>query len=49
MVVDVIHPNSANLAKVNVREKLSKMYKSDIENIFVFGFQNAFGGGKSTG
>ena len=49
MVVDVIHPNIANLSKKDIRDKLAKMYKSDAENIFVFGFRTQFGGGKSTG
>ncbi|KAG4082911.1 ribosomal protein L23/L15e core domain-containing protein [Neocallimastix lanati (nom. inval.)] len=49
MIVDIIHPNSANLSKSDLRDKLSKMYKTDKENIFVFGFRTHFGGGKSTG
>jgi len=49
MIVDIIHPNSANLSKSDLRDKLSKMYKADKENIFVFGFRTHFGGGKSTG
>ncbi|ORX60216.1 hypothetical protein BCR36DRAFT_270852, partial [Piromyces finnis] len=49
MIVDIIHPNSANLSKSDLRDKLSKMYKADKENIFVFGFRTHYGGGKSTG
>lgn len=49
MVVDVIHPNAASVAKVSIREKLASMYKCDKEAIVVFGFKLAFGGGKSTG
>lgn len=49
MIVDVIHPNSASVAKVSIREKLASMYKCDKEAIVVFGFKLAFGGGKSTG
>lgn len=49
MIVDVLHPGLANVSKDQIREKLSKMYKSDKENVFVFGFRTAFGGGKSTG
>ena len=49
MIVDVIHPNAANASKVEIREKLGKLYKVDPEVIFVFGFKTAFGGGKSTG
>lgn len=49
MIVDVLHPTLPNLSKQQVREKLAKMYKCDVESIFVFGFRTAFGGGKSTG
>lgn len=49
MIVDVIHPGMANLAKANIREKLAKMYAADKENVVAFGFKTAFGGGKSTG
>jgi len=48
-VVDVIHPGRANASKDDIREKLSKMYKTEKENVFVFGFRTAFGGGRSTG
>ncbi|KAJ1647141.1 ribosomal 40S subunit protein S24B, partial [Dispira simplex] len=48
-IVDILHPGRANVSKVELRERLSKMYKTDIENIFAFGFRTAFGGGKSTG
>ncbi|KAJ1528269.1 ribosomal 40S subunit protein S24B, partial [Cladochytrium tenue] len=30
-------------------EKLAKLYKSEPERIFTFGFRTAFGGGKTTG
>ncbi|KAI8928609.1 ribosomal protein L23/L15e core domain-containing protein, partial [Entophlyctis helioformis] len=49
MIVDVLHPGRPNVAKSELREKLGKIYKTDTENIFVFGFKTAFGGGKSTG
>ncbi|KAJ1952944.1 ribosomal 40S subunit protein S24B [Linderina pennispora] len=49
MVVDIIHPGLANISKEELREKLSKLYKSDKESIFVFGFRTQFGGGKTTG
>ncbi|CAG8534218.1 16191_t:CDS:2, partial [Funneliformis mosseae] len=48
-VVDVIHPGCANASKVEIREKLAKMYKTDKDFVFVFGFRTAFGGGRSTG
>ncbi|KAJ3186161.1 ribosomal 40S subunit protein S24B [Gaertneriomyces sp. JEL0708] len=49
MVVDVLHPGRANVSKKELREKLAHLYKTDMENIFVFGFRTQFGGGKSTG
>ncbi|KAG0228606.1 ribosomal 40S subunit protein S24B [Mortierella sp. GBA43] len=49
MIVDIIHPASANLSKDEVREKLAKMYKVEKEVIFVFGFRTQFGGGRTTG
>lgn len=49
MIVDVIHPDAGTVSKVDVRAKLAAMYKVDKENITCFGFQVAFGGGKSTG
>ena len=48
-VVDVLHPGRANVSKVEVREKLAKMYKAEKDAVSVFGFKTAFGGGKSTG
>eukprot|EP00187_Rhodella_violacea_P013753 CAMPEP_0184709718 /NCGR_PEP_ID=MMETSP0314-20130426/789_1 /TAXON_ID=38298 /ORGANISM="Rhodella maculata, Strain CCMP 736" /LENGTH=134 /DNA_ID=CAMNT_0027171467 /DNA_START=38 /DNA_END=442 /DNA_ORIENTATION=+ len=49
-VVDVIHPGRASVPKSELKDKLAKMYKvTDPETIFLFGFQIAFGGGKSTG
>ncbi|KAI9499633.1 40S ribosomal protein S24 [Zychaea mexicana] len=49
MVVDVIHPGRATVAKEELREKLAKMYKSNKEVVSVFGFKTHFGGGKTTG
>lgn len=45
----MIHPGLANVSKKDVRDKLAKAYKTDCENVFVFGFRTAFGGGRSTG
>jgi len=40
MIVDIIHPNSANLSKSDLRDKLSKMYKADKEvRIFLISFR----------
>ncbi|KAH6842168.1 ribosomal protein L23/L15e core domain-containing protein [Alternaria rosae] len=41
MVVDVLHPNRANVSKDELRGKL--------DDVSVFGFKTHFGGGKSTG
>eukprot|EP00158_Paraphelidium_tribonemae_P004373 Partr_v1_DN26720_c0_g2_i1_m9085 putative 40S ribosomal protein S24 len=49
MIVDVLHPGLANVSKEEIREKLAKMYKSEKENVFVFGFKTLYGGGKSSG
>ena len=49
MVVDVLHPNRPTVAKTEVREKLSKMYKCTPDRVFAFGFRTNFGGGKSSG
>ncbi|KXS17604.1 hypothetical protein M427DRAFT_54533 [Gonapodya prolifera JEL478] len=48
-IIDVIHPGRPNVSKDEIREKLGEMYKSNKENIVVFHFRTAFGGGKSTG
>merc|ERR1739848_658118 len=49
MVVDVLHPNKATVAKTEIREKLAKMYKCTADRVFAFGFKTNFGGGKTTG
>eukprot|EP00274_Cyanoptyche_gloeocystis_P001919 CAMPEP_0196651336 /NCGR_PEP_ID=MMETSP1086-20130531/99_1 /TAXON_ID=77921 /ORGANISM="Cyanoptyche gloeocystis , Strain SAG4.97" /LENGTH=104 /DNA_ID=CAMNT_0041981255 /DNA_START=110 /DNA_END=421 /DNA_ORIENTATION=- len=50
MIVDVLHPGRANVPKAELKEKLSKVYKvTDPNQVFLFGFRTAFGGGKSTG
>ncbi|GMG23320.1 unnamed protein product [Ambrosiozyma monospora] len=48
-VIDVIHPNKANVSKDEIREQLAALYKADKDSISVFGFRTAFGGSKSTG
>lgn len=48
-VVDVLHPGRPTVPKTEVREKLARMYKTTPDVIFCFGFQTAFGGGKTTG
>ncbi|KAI9885120.1 MAG: hypothetical protein M1823_003089 [Watsoniomyces obsoletus] len=49
MVVDVLHPNRANVSKDELRSKLSELYKADKTQVSVFGFRTQYGGGKSTG
>ena len=49
MVVDVLHPGKATIAKKDVREQLAKMYKTTADVIIAFGFKTQFGGGKTTG
>ncbi|KAJ2716456.1 ribosomal 40S subunit protein S24B [Coemansia spiralis] len=49
MVVDVIHPGLANVSKKEMGEKLAKMFKTETNVVFPFGFRTQFGGGKSSG
>ncbi|KAF1834895.1 hypothetical protein BDW02DRAFT_568573 [Decorospora gaudefroyi] len=49
MVVDVLHPNRANVSKDELRGKLAELYKAKKDDVSVFGFKTHFGGGKSTG
>jgi len=49
MVVDVLHPNRANVSKDELRGKLSELYKASKDQITVFGFRTQYGGGKTTG
>ncbi|KAI9825651.1 MAG: hypothetical protein M1832_000995 [Thelocarpon impressellum] len=49
MVVDVLHPNRANVSKDELRGKLSELYKANKDQVMVFGFRTQYGGGKSTG
>lgn len=48
-VIDVLHPNRANVSKDELRDKLAEIYKADKDAVSVFGFRTQFGGGKSTG
>ena len=44
-VVDVIHPDRANVSKAELQEKLGEMYKvSEVNRIMLFGFRTKFGG-----
>jgi len=50
MVIDVLHPNRANVKKDELREILAKEFKAaDDKTVFVFGMRTAFGGQRSTG
>ncbi|KAL9045591.1 MAG: hypothetical protein Q9214_001390 [Letrouitia sp. 1 TL-2023] len=49
MVVDVLHPNRANVSKDELRTKLGELYKANKESVSCFGFRTQYGGGKSTG
>ncbi|KAK4443080.1 S-adenosylmethionine-dependent methyltransferase-like protein [Podospora aff. communis PSN243] len=49
MVVDILHPGRANIAKEELREKLAGLYKANKEQVSVFGLRTQFGGGKTTG
>ena len=49
-ILDVLHPNRANVSKADLREQLASQFKVDDEKtIILFDFRTAFGGGKSTG
>ncbi|KAL6860818.1 putative 40S ribosomal protein S24 [Trichoderma novae-zelandiae] len=49
MVVDILHPNRANISKTELSEKLASLYKAQKEQVQVFGLRTQFGGGKTTG
>ncbi|OBT39946.1 small subunit ribosomal protein S24e [Pseudogymnoascus sp. WSF 3629] len=49
MVIDVLHPNRANVSKDDLRGKLAELYKCTKDQINVFGLQTQYGGGKTTG
>lgn len=49
MIVDIIHPGRANVAKSELQGVIGGMYKADAKHVVLFGFKTKFGGGKSTG
>ncbi|EFR02883.1 40S ribosomal protein S24 [Nannizzia gypsea CBS 118893] len=49
MVVDILHPNRANISKDDLRTKLGELYKANKDQISVFGLRTHYGGGKTTG
>lgn len=46
---DVLHPNRANVSKADLRTKLAEVYKSNADQVSVFGMRTQYGGGKTTG
>lgn len=49
MVLDVIHPDVANVKKEELKELVAKKFKVEPKNVVLYGFKTIFGGGKSTG
>jgi len=49
MVVDILHPNRANISKDELRGKLAELYKASQDQVNVFGLRTQYGGGKTTG
>ncbi|KAL3808517.1 hypothetical protein ACHAXA_008338 [Cyclostephanos tholiformis] len=49
MIVDIIHPGRANVAKSELQDVIGGMHKTDSKLVVLFGFRTKFGGGKSTG
>ena len=49
MIIDVLHPGRANVAKKELQEVIGGMFKVDSKLVILFGFRTKFGGGKSTG
>ena len=49
MVVDIVHPGRANVAKSELQSVIGSMHKADTKLCITFGFRTKFGGGKSTG
>lgn len=49
MMVEILHPKLASVAKSEVRERLAKMYKTTSDVVVPYGFRCQFGGGRSIG
>lgn len=49
MAIEIIHTSKVNVSKTQIREKLAKMFKTDVQCIAVFGLKFKFGGGRSVG
>ena len=47
--VEMIHPETSNISKTAIKEKLADMFKAKAEAISIFGLHSKFGGGRSSG
>jgi small subunit ribosomal protein S24e len=48
-MLEVAHPDQANVSKKALRESIAKKMKTDEKNVVVYGMKTHFGGGRSTG
>merc|ERR1712151_433893 len=48
-VLDVFHSNEACAKKDDIASEVTGKFRSDAENVVLFGFKTRFGGGRSTG
>ena len=48
-IVDVLHPGAKPVSKKTLRDLIAKLHKVDAKLVVVYGFDTAFGGGRSTG
>jgi small subunit ribosomal protein S24e len=48
-VVEILHPGRACVPKSEAAERIAQMYNCDAQNVVLFGFRYAFGGGRTTG
>ncbi len=47
--MDVIHTGKPPVAKADLRSHVAKLHKSNINQVILYGFKTAFGGGHTTG
>ena len=47
--IELIHPDSANISKSAINDKLASMFKAKAESISTFGLKSKYGGGRSSG
>merc|ERR1712232_52820 len=48
-VLDIFHPADGTVKKEEVAEYVAGKFRTDHENVVLFGFKTKFGGGRSTG